>query len=85
MPALDATVISGLIDVTEPMVVGRYGEKRWVNDEDRLKLGEIKLYGCINDIDNMKEVFIKQYVDESSNIIILRDDTTSKCQPAMQY
>ena len=37
-----------------------------------------KLNGCINDIDNINEVLIKQYGYESSNIIMLRDDNPSK-------
>ena len=37
-----------------------------------------QLNSCMNDIDNIKEVLIKQYGYESSNIIILRYDNPSK-------
>jgi metacaspase-1 len=37
-----------------------------------------KLNGCVNDIDNIKEVLIKHYGYESSNIIVLRYDNPSK-------
>jgi Caspase domain len=37
-----------------------------------------KLNGCINDIDDIREVLIKHYSYESSNVIMLRYDNPSK-------